>query len=182
MPGLTGHLPSFPARPKPLSFPARPVPPSFPTCSGIPSRQWLQHRALAASQPCTGKCALTLQPTAIYCPSFLTRPFGHIPGPGRDILAGTESLYNQRDDQTDGVNFGTTCCMKLLIINQFRTRLKMAETATGCRIVPLPVILSSYRHPRLVRGSPAVGPFRQTAAQRPALHGSPRLVSVRQGS
>ena len=37
---------------------------SFPTCSGIPSRQRLQHRALAASQPCTGKCALTLQPTA----------------------------------------------------------------------------------------------------------------------
>ncbi len=27
-------------------------------------RQRLQHRALAASQPCTGKCALTLQPTA----------------------------------------------------------------------------------------------------------------------
>jgi len=43
--------------------------------------------------------------------------------------------------------------MKLLIINQFRTRLKMAETATGCRIVPLPVILSSYRHPRLVSSS-----------------------------
>ena len=111
MPGLTGHLPSFPARPKPLLFPASPVPPSFPTCSvppsfptrpvppsfptcpkppsfptcsGIPSRQWLQHRALAASQPCTGKCALTLQPTAVYCPSFLTRPFGHIPGPERD--------------------------------------------------------------------------------------------------
>ncbi len=34
-----------------------------------PLRQWLQHRALAASQPCTGKCALTLQPTAVYCPS-----------------------------------------------------------------------------------------------------------------
>ena len=30
----------------------------------LPLRQWLQHRALAASQPCTGKCALTLQPTA----------------------------------------------------------------------------------------------------------------------
>ena len=29
-------------------------------------RQRLQHRALAASQPCTGKCALTLQPTAVF--------------------------------------------------------------------------------------------------------------------
>ena len=29
-------------------------------------RQRLQHRALAASQPCTGKCALTLQPTAAF--------------------------------------------------------------------------------------------------------------------
>ena len=30
----------------------------------LPLRQRLQYRALAASQPCTGKCALTLQPTA----------------------------------------------------------------------------------------------------------------------
>ncbi len=29
-------------------------------------RQRLQHRALAASQPCTGQCALTLQPTAAF--------------------------------------------------------------------------------------------------------------------
>jgi len=35
----------------------------------FPLRQWLQHRALAASQPYTGKCALTLQPTDVYCPS-----------------------------------------------------------------------------------------------------------------
>ena len=58
--------------------------------------------------------------------------------------------------------------MKLLIINQFRTRLKMAETATGCRIVPLPVILSSYRHPRLVRGFPPLGRFaKQLHSDRP---------------
>ena len=49
-----------------LSFPALP---SYPIRSGISLRQRLQHRALAASQPCTGKCALTLQPTSVYCPS-----------------------------------------------------------------------------------------------------------------
>ena len=38
----------------------------IPGLSGNLLRQRLQHRALAASQPCTGKCALTLQPTAAF--------------------------------------------------------------------------------------------------------------------
>ena len=38
----------------------------IPGLSGNLLRQRLQHRALAASQPCTCKCALTLQPTAAF--------------------------------------------------------------------------------------------------------------------
>ena len=57
-----------------MSSPARPgdpiavMPDQFviPGLSGNLLRQRLQHRALAASQPCTGKCALTLQPTAAF--------------------------------------------------------------------------------------------------------------------
>jgi hypothetical protein len=36
----------------------------IPGSPGDLLRQRLQHRALAASQPCTGKCALMLQPAA----------------------------------------------------------------------------------------------------------------------
>jgi len=44
-----------------VSFLSSPV---IPDLFGDPLRQRLQHRALAASQPYTGKCALTLQPAA----------------------------------------------------------------------------------------------------------------------
>ena len=65
-----------------VSFLSPPVIPDLsgdlviPDLSGDPLRQRLQHRALAASQPCTGKCALKLQPAAASPSSVILDLFG----------------------------------------------------------------------------------------------------------
>ena len=56
-----------------LVIPGSTVSPGSP---GDPLRQRLQHRALAASQPYTGKCALKLQPAAASPSSVILDLFG----------------------------------------------------------------------------------------------------------